>query len=129
MKDYFFATGERKTSVAKVRIFDGTGKILVNGKDFRNYFPYEFAEQFTTAPFKITKLSGKFDVSAIVSGGGLISQAEAVRHAITRALIKFDSGLKHLLRQGGFVTRDPRMKERKKPGLKRARRAPQWRKR
>ncbi len=129
MKNYFFGIGERKTAVAKARIFDGVGNITVNGKKFSDYFRYDFSDQFVTTPFKVTKLSGKFDVSVMVSGGGVLSQMEAVRHAITRALINYDSGLKHLLRQGGFVTRDPRQKERKKPGLKRARRASQWRKR
>jgi small subunit ribosomal protein S9 len=126
---YFFGLGRRKSAVAKVRLYPGRGTIRVNNLDVSKYFNKPFESKYVSAPFDITNLFGKFDISAFVIGGGSSSQLEAVRHGITRALLIYDAGLRHLLRQAGFVTRDPRSKERKKPGLKRARRAPQWSKR
>lgn len=128
--EYYFGIGKRKSSVARVKVKPGSGKVAVNGKDYKDYFSSEHIDKFVLSPFDVTGLGKKnFDVDVKVQGGGPASQMEAVRHGITRALIISDPSLKHILRQAGFVTRDPRAKERKKPGLKRARRAPQWSKR
>lgn len=127
---YFEALGRRKTSVARVRLFtQGEKDFLVNGKACNKYFPNSELQQTAGSPLEIMKAFDKFKVEARVRGGGVHSQAEAVRHGIARALVKFNLDFKKRLRKAGFLTRDPRMRERKKFGLKRARRAPQWSKR
>ena len=126
---YVEAVGRRKTSSARCRIFEGSGEIKVNGKDFKEYFPTEELRKIIISPFKKMNLEGVFSVSVKISGGGIHSQAEAVRHAISRALIKKDIELRSKLKRAGFLKRDPRAKERRKFGLKKARKAPQWAKR
>jgi len=127
---FFEAVGRRKTAVARVRIWtQGEKKFLVNDKPFSDYFSTLELQQITTAALKKMNMLDKFRILAKVKGGGIHSQAEAVRHGLARVLVKFNSNFKKRLKKAGFLTRDPRMRERKKPGLKRARRAPQWRKR
>jgi len=130
---YFYAVGRRKTSVAQVRIFPSDRvseeDCIVNNRDMREYFPGVIMQATFTAPFKETGLMDKFKVSVLVRGGGISSQVEAIRLGIARALIKFDETLRPVLKANGFLTRDSRKVERKKPGLKKARRAPQWAKR
>lgn len=127
---YFEAVGRRKTAVARVRLFtQGEKTILINAKPYQNYFPTSELQQIVTIPLSKMKSIDKFKVSAKVKGGGIHAQAEAVRHGIARALVKFNLDFKKRLRKAGYLTRDPRMRERKKFGLKRARRAPQWSKR
>ena len=128
-KPYFYGTGRRKKSVARVRIIPGTGVITVNKKDIDEYFGLETLKLIINQPFGTTNTMGKFDVIANVQGGGLSGQAGAIRHGIARALLKADETYKPALKAAGFLTRDPRMKERKKYGLKAARRAPQFSKR
>lgn len=129
-KGYVEAVGRRKTSTARVRVSkDGKGIFVVNDKDMKVYFPTLELSKIVTDPLKISLPDEKFDVSAHVVGGGIHSQAEAVRHAISRVLIKFDLELRPQLKKLGFLKRDPRMKERRKFGLKKARKAPQWSKR
>ncbi|MGI6662193.1 MAG: 30S ribosomal protein S9 [Bacillota bacterium] len=129
MADAIFATGRRKSAVARVRILPGTGKIEVNGKDLSSYFMNPSLEQEVTAPFKITETEGKFDLYVNVKGGGLSGQAGACRHGVARALTAVDENLRPILKKAGYLTRDPRMKERKKYGLKKARKASQFSKR
>ncbi|NLA61148.1 MAG: 30S ribosomal protein S9 [Firmicutes bacterium] len=129
MADAIFATGRRKNAVARVRILPGTGKIEVNGKDLSSYFMNPSLEQEVTAPFKITETEGKFDLYVNVKGGGLSGQAGACRHGVARALTAVDENLRPILKKAGYLTRDPRMKERKKYGLKKARKASQFSKR
>lgn len=129
MSDWIFATGRRKTAVARVRIASGTGKILVNGKDISSYFRNPSLEQEVTAPFRVTDTEGKFDLMVNVIGGGLSGQAGAVRHGVARALLFVDEDFRGFLKKAGYLTRDPRMVERKKFGLKKARKAPQFSKR
>jgi len=127
---YFEGIGRRKTSVARVRIFTKGGKdFLVNEKPFNLYFPNLELHQIITAPLERMKLLDRFRILAKVKGGGIHSQAEAIRHGLSRALVLFNPDFRKKLRKVGFLTRDPRMRERKKFGLKRARRAPQWQKR
>ena len=126
---YFYGTGRRKSSVARVRLLPGTGVITINGRDIDDYFGLETLKLIVRQPLELTELLGKFDVIVNVNGGGVTGQAGAIRHGITRALIESDETLKPILKKAGFVTRDPRMKERKKYGLKAARRAPQFSKR
>jgi len=127
---YISAIGRRKTAIARVRLFaDGKNQIIVNQKDYRDYFQVESMQSKVREPIEKMKLIEKFDISVVVRGGGVDSQAEAVRHGIARALVKLDETLKKRLRKEGLLTRDSRMKERKKPGLKRARKAPRWSKR
>ncbi|MFH1890587.1 MAG: 30S ribosomal protein S9 [Candidatus Kuenenbacteria bacterium] len=127
---YFYAVGRRKTASARVRLYEkGSGKVVVNKKDYKDFFPYFFWQQNLEEPFQVAGLENKFDVDVIVAGSGQHSQSEACRLGISRALVKFNEEFKKPLRVAGFMTRDPRAKERKKPGLKRARRAPQWSKR
>ncbi len=126
---YFYGTGRRKSSVARVRLLPGTGVITINGRDIDDYFGLETLKLIVRQPLELTELLGKFDVIVNVTGGGVTGQAGAIRHGITRALIESDESLKAILKKAGFVTRDPRMKERKKYGLKAARRAPQFSKR
>ena len=123
------ATGRRKEAVARVRLLPGTGKILVNNRGFDNYFIRETDRIIITQPLELTGNLNKYDIFVTVDGGGLTGQAGAVRHGISRALIQADEKLKETLRKGGFLTRDPRMKERKKYGRKGARKRFQWTKR
>ncbi len=127
--EVYLGTGRRKSSVARVRLVPGNGKITINKRDIDDYFGLETLKAIVRQPLVLTKLDGKFDVLVNVYGGGVSGQAGAIRHGITRALINFDAELKSDLKKAGFVTRDPRMKERKKYGLKKARRAPQFSKR
>ncbi|MBU2109711.1 30S ribosomal protein S9 [Patescibacteria group bacterium] len=127
---YFEAVGRRKTSVARVRIFSkGEAGIIVNEKNFEKYFPTNELRNIVEEPLKKMKLSNKFKILIRASGGGIHSQAEATRHGITRALVIFDADFRKRLKKAGFLKRDPRMKERRKFGLKKARKAPQWSKR
>ena len=128
-KPYFYGTGRRKKSVARVRIVPGTGVITVNKKDIDEYFGLETLKLIINQPFEATGTAGKFDIIANVNGGGLSGQAGAIRHGLSRALVQADETLKPALKAAGFLTHDPRMKERKKYGLKAARRAPQFSKR
>ena len=130
---YFYAVGRRKTSVAQVRITPSNKvteeNFTVNEREMKEYFPGTIAQATFVSPFKETGLVDKFMVSVVVRGGGISSQVEAVRLGVARALIKFDETLRPVLKANGFLTRDSRKVERKKPGLKKARRAPQWAKR
>ncbi len=128
-KPYFYGTGRRKKSVARVRIYPGTGSITINGKDVEEYFGLETLKLIINQPFGVTGTVGKFDIVANVNGGGISGQAGAIRHGVARALLAADEANRPALKQAGFLTRDPRMKERKKYGLKGARRAPQFSKR
>ncbi len=128
-KPYFYGTGRRKKSVARVRLYPGTGVITINGRDISDYFGLETMKLIVNQPFGVTDTVGKFDIVANVKGGGFSGQAGAIRHGVARALLSADETYKPLLKKAGFLTRDPRMKERKKYGLKGARRAPQFSKR
>ena len=128
-KPYFYGTGRRKSSVARVRLYPGTGSITINGRDVDDYFGLETLKLIMNQPFGVTGTAGKFDVVANVNGGGVSGQAGAIRHGIARALLLADAAYRPALKKAGFLTRDPRMKERKKYGLKAARRAPQFSKR
>ena len=125
----YIGTGRRKKSIARVRIVPGTGKVTINKRDIENYFGLETLRMIVNQPLVLTATKDKFDVLVNVHGGGFTGQAGAIRHGITRALIKADEALKPELKKAGFVTRDPRMKERKKYGLKKARKSPQFSKR
>ena len=128
-KPYFYGTGRRKSSVARVRLFPGTGSIIINGKDIDEYFGLETLKLIINQPFDVTGTRGKFDIVANVNGGGFSGQAGAIRHGIARALLQVEDSYRAPLKAAGLLTRDPRMKERKKYGLKAARRAPQFSKR
>ena len=129
-KPYHYGTGRRKSSVARVRLFpNGTGSITINGRDMDDYFGLETLKLVVRQPLETTGLTGKVDIIANVSGGGVTGQAGAIRHGISRALLEMDAEYRPALKAAGFLTRDPRMKERKKYGLKGARRAPQFSKR
>ena len=128
-KPYFYGTGRRKDSVARVRVYQGTGKVTINDRDIDNYFGLETLKMTVRQPLALTNLEGRYDVLVNVYGGGLSGQAGAIRHGISRALVKADPELRPVVKKAGFLTRDPRMKERKKYGLKAARRAPQFSKR
>ena len=128
-KPYFYGTGRRKDSVARVRVYTGTGKITINDRDIDNYFGLETLKLIVRQPLDTTDLLGKVDINATVSGGGVTGQAGAIRHGISRALLEMNAEYRPALKAAGFLTRDPRMKERKKYGLKAARRAPQFSKR
>ena len=128
-KPYFYGTGRRKKSVARVRIVPGTGVITINGKNIDEYFGLETLKLIVNQPFGATGTNGKFDIIATVTGGGISGQAGAIRHGLARALVKADESYKPALKAAGLLTRDPRMKERKKYGLKAARRASQFSKR
>ncbi len=125
----FCGTGRRKTSIARVRLVNGKGNITINEKSLDEYLPSEILKNMVKQPLNITSTEGKFDVIIKVEGGGLAGQAGAVRHGIARALVKASEDNKAALKTAGLLTRDPRMKERKKPGLKKARKAPQFSKR
>jgi len=127
---YFGAVGRRKTSVARVRFFDdGKKNIVVNDKDYKEYFPTYEMHEIVASPLEVMNIEGKYMISVKVKGGGLHSQAEATRHGLSRALIKFNPEFRKRLKKAGFLTRDPRMRERKKFGKKRARKSSQWSKR
>lgn len=128
-QQYWYANGKRKTSVARVKLSAGTGQIIVNEQPVEKIFTVATYVEEIISPLKITGKVNDFDISAKVIGGGVHSQAEAIRHGIAKTLLLFDESLKTTLKKFGFLTRDSRIKERKKPGLKRARRAPQWQKR
>ena len=128
-KPYFYGTGRRKKSVARVRLYPGTGAITINGRDIDQYFGLETLKLIINQPFGVTENMGKYDVVANVVGGGISGQAGAIRHGIARALLIADETTRGALKAAGLLTRDPRMKERKKYGLKAARRAPQFSKR
>ena len=127
--EVYLGTGRRKSSVARVRLIPGKGNITINKRDIDDYFGLETLKLVVRQPLNLTATAGQFDVIVNVYGGGVSGQAGAIRHGITRALINFNAELKSDLKKAGFVTRDPRMKERKKYGLKAARRAPQFSKR
>lgn len=129
-KNFIFAVGRRKRAIARVRLIEnGAGEVKINEKDIKQYFPYFEYADIVLAPLKAVGLSDIFNISVKVLGGGVHSQADAVRHAVSRALLKYDKNFRKTLKPLGYLTRDPREKERKKPGLKRARRAPQFSKR
>ena len=128
-KPYFYGTGRRKHSVARVRVYNGTGKVTINGRDINDYFGLETLKLLVNSPLVLTENEGKFDVVVNVVGGGCAGQAGAIRHGLSRALLQQNDENRAALKKEGFLTRDPRMKERKKYGLKAARRAPQFSKR
>lgn len=127
--EYTVTTGRRKKSIARAYLSPGKGTITVNNKDHKEFFKFPTLQILVNQPFETTETEGKFDVKVNVHGGGTTGQAEAVRHAISRALVEVDAELKPLLKEKGYLTRDPRMVERKKPGLKKARKRTQFRKR
>ena len=129
-KNQIWGTGRRKKSIARVRLIpDGSGKIVINGKSLDEYFDLETLKIIVRQPLTLTETTGKFDVYANVYGGGYTGQAGAIRHGLSRAMVIYDEKLKPEIKKAGFLTRDPRMKERKKYGLKKARKAPQFSKR
>ncbi len=129
-KPYFYGTGRRKSSVARVRVYNGgTGSITINGRGIDDYFGLETLKLIVRQPLALTGTQDKFDIECRVTGGGVTGQAGAIRHGLSRALLQYDAELRSQLKKAGFLTRDPRMKERKKYGLKGARRAPQFSKR
>ena len=125
----YYGTGRRKKSIARVRLVPGTGAITINKRDIEDYFGLDTLKLIVRQPLEATGLTGKFDVIATVVGGGVTGQAGAIRHGIARALLQVDAENRPVLKKNGYLTRDPRMKERKKYGLKAARRAPQFSKR
>lgn len=128
-KPYFYGTGRRKKSVARVRVYPGTGSITINDRDIDDYFGLETLKLIVRQPLALTDTADKFDIICRVAGGGVTGQAGAIRHGLSRALLQYDENIRSTLKKAGFLTRDPRMKERKKYGLKGARRAPQFSKR
>jgi small subunit ribosomal protein S9 len=128
-KPYFYGTGRRKSSVARVRVYSGSGSVTINSRNIDDYFGLETLKLVVNQPLVLTRNAGRFDIAVRVVGGGVSGQAGAIRHGISRALLQYDENLRPELKKAGFLTRDPRMKERKKYGLKAARRAPQFSKR
>jgi small subunit ribosomal protein S9 len=126
---YFYGTGRRKTAVARVRLLPGAGQIIVNGKQVKDYFPRQALQVQVMQPLRLTNTGARYNISVKVAGGGMSGQAGAIRHGIARALAQTEDGFRPLLGKNGLLTRDPRVKERKKYGLKRARKAPQYTKR
>ena len=126
---YFYGTGRRKSSVARVRVYAGSGNVTINGRNIDDYFGLETLKLLVRQPLTLTETADKFDIVCTVAGGGVTGQAGAIRHGLSRALLQYDENLRPALKKAGFLTRDPRMKERKKYGLKAARRAPQFSKR
>ena len=126
---YFYGAGRRKSSVARVRVYAGSGNITINGRNIDDYFGLETLKLIVKQPLILTENSDKFDIVCTVAGGGVTGQAGAIRHGLSRALLQVNEELRPVLKKAGFLTRDPRMKERKKYGLKAARRAPQFSKR
>ncbi|MDQ0508997.1 30S ribosomal protein S9 [Aedoeadaptatus ivorii] len=129
MAEQYRATGRRKTSVAQVRLLSGSGKFIVNGRDIQDFFGFETLRIVAKSPLEITETEGNYDVIVRVKGGGYTGQAGAIRQGIARALVEADGELRPILKKAGFLTRDPRMKERKKYGFKKARKSPQFSKR
>ncbi|MBR5914361.1 MAG: 30S ribosomal protein S9 [Selenomonadaceae bacterium] len=125
----YYGTGRRKSSIARVRLIPGDGKVTINGRSMEEYFGLQTLELIVRQPLVLTEMEGKYDVVASVKGGGTSGQAGAIRHGITRALMELNSDLRPALKKAGFVTRDPREKERRKYGLKKARKASQFSKR
>ena len=129
-RKYFYGTGRRKSSVARVRVYEnGTGAITINGRDIDEFFGLDTLKLVVRQPLNTTDLVGKVDLDVTVAGGGVSGQAGAIRHGVARALVEMNAEYRPALKAAGFMTRDPRMKERKKYGLKAARRAPQFSKR
>lgn len=128
-KPYFYGTGRRKSSVARVRVYQGSGKVTINERDIDDYFGLETLKLIVRQPLSVTDTADKFDIVCRVAGGGVTGQAGAIRHGIARALLQANEEYRPALKKAGLLTRDPRMKERKKYGLKGARRAPQFSKR
>ncbi len=128
-KKYYYGTGRRKNAVARVRLIEGNGKIVINGKNLDEYFGLETLKTIVKQPLTVTNSTAKYDVISTVKGGGYTGQAGAVRHGIARALNEANQEFRPILKSNGFLTRDPRMKERKKYGLKKSRKAPQFSKR
>ena len=127
---YFYGTGRRKSSVARVRVYpNGTGAITINGRDIDEYFGLDTLKLIVRQPMELTETIGAFDIVCTVNGGGVTGQAGAIRHGLSRALLQYNEETRPVLKKAGLLTRDPRMKERKKYGLKKARRAPQFSKR
>ncbi|OGO09086.1 MAG: 30S ribosomal protein S9 [Chloroflexi bacterium RBG_13_66_10] len=126
---YYQGVGRRKTSTARVRAVPGTGKLTINEKSGEEYFPRVGDLTVIVAPLRAAEMEGKFDITVKVEGGGVTGQRDAVQQGVARALVAYNGELRSVMRTGGFLTRDPRMKERKKPGLKRARKAPTYTKR
>lgn len=126
---YYEAVGRRKRAVARVRIYPGDGQVVINDKALREYFGRSQDWEHAIAPLKLTNRQDQFNLSVVVKGGGITGQAHAIRHGLARALLLLEPSLRRTLRGAGYLTRDPREKERKKPGLKRARKAPQYTKR
>ena len=127
---YYYGVGRRKTASAQVRLYKGDGKVaIVNEQDAKRYFSPDYLVEQIYAPLKLVGMANNFDISVLVHGGGMSAQADAIRHGIARALVVFDADMKSTLKKAGLLTRDARIKERKKPGLHRARRAPQFSKR
>lgn len=130
VKQYHYGTGKRKTAIARVRLYkNGKGDLTVNDKEGQVHFPLKKLISIIESPLKLTSCMRKFNITVRVTGGGIVAQAEAIRHGISRALLRYDESFRISLKKAGFLTRDPRVKERKKPGLKKARRAPQFSKR
>jgi small subunit ribosomal protein S9 len=125
----YWGTGRRKNAIARVRLVPGTGNYTINGRTLEDYFGLQTLQMMVESPLKLVGLEGKFDVIINAIGGGISGQAGAARHGIARALLKYDASLRPALKQAGFLTRDPRMKERRKYGLKKARKRPQFSKR
>ncbi|MDO5559624.1 MAG: 30S ribosomal protein S9 [Oscillospiraceae bacterium] len=126
---FYYGTGRRKSSVARVRVYNGSGNITINGRSIDDFFGLDTLKLIVRQPLALTDNLDKFDIVCTVTGGGVTGQAGAIRHGLTRALLEFNPELRPTLKAAGFITRDPRMKERKKYGLKAARRAPQFSKR
>ena len=127
--EFFYGTGRRKHSIARVRLYAGTGSITINGRDIDDYFGLETLKLIVRQPLNLTDTLTRFDIEISVTGGGVTGQAGAIRHGVSRALLEYNAELRSELKKAGLLTRDPRMKERKKYGLKAARRAPQFSKR
>mgnify|MGYP006438000779 CR=1 FL=1 len=128
--EYLYSVGKRKTAIAQVRVYKkGTGKVTINEKDYKKFCITEELEEKVLAPLNIVGQQEKLDVTVKVKGGGATAQAEAIRHGVSKALLQLNPNFRKPLKKVGYLTRDPRKKERKKPGLKRARKAPQWKKR
>ena len=128
-RPYFYGTGRRKKSVARVRLYQGTGSVTINGRNIDDYFGLETLKLIVRQPLALTGLTDKFDIECRVAGGGVTGQAGAIRHGISRALLEVDGDFRQALKKAGFLTRDPREKERRKYGLKKARKASQFSKR
>jgi small subunit ribosomal protein S9 len=128
-EQYYYGTGRRKSAVARVRLYPGSGSIVVNGKPFQDVFVWDLLQLRVRRPLVSTETEERFNVHAKIAGGGISGWADALAHGISRALVAFDEALRPTLRKAGLLTRDPRVKERMKPGLKRARKAPQYTKR